>query len=95
MNIVRADSEEVSPRSPITSIAARLIAEPGHPEVPALHFHVAATLLAEHGGTSQVLRRSLEAGLHQMSPRTRRPFHYFESKPSFGGHAGTCRYLDV
>lgn len=79
--------EGVALRDPLASIGSRLIAagliaEPEHPEVPPLQFHVAATLVAEHAGPPSALLRSLEEVLQQMLPRTRRAFRYVDSSCS-------------
>jgi diguanylate cyclase (GGDEF)-like protein len=75
--------EGVSTRTPVTELAARLIAaglmplKGLKPEV-VLQFHVAGVLLSERLGSHEDISAALADLLHSMASRTRRPIRFLE-----------------
>lgn len=75
--------EGVASRSPVTELAARLIAaglmplKGLKPEV-VLQFHVAGVLLSERLGSHEQISTALADLLHSMASRTRRPIRFLE-----------------
>ncbi|WP_431098219.1 sensor domain-containing diguanylate cyclase [Polaromonas aquatica] len=75
--------EGVASRSPVTELAARLIAaglmplKGLKPEV-VLQFHVAGVLLSERLGSHEQISTALGDLLHSMASRTRRPIRFLE-----------------
>ena len=75
--------EGESSRTPVTELAARLIAaglmplKGLKPEV-ILQFHVAGVLLGERQGTGEEIALALSSLLSDMGPRSRRPIRFLE-----------------